>query len=77
MGEEHMNNRPFDLLNDSLGKEVLVVLKGEISIRGMLKAFDVHMNIVLENAEEIVEGKLKTKYGKMILRGDNVLLISP
>ncbi len=72
-----MSNRPFDLLNDSLGKEVLVVLKGEISIRGMLKAFDVHMNIVLENAEELAEGKIKTKYGKMILRGDNVLLISP
>jgi len=77
MGEEHMSNRPFDLLNDSIGKQVLVVLKGEVSIRGMLKAFDVHMNIVLENAEEIVDGKLKTKYGKMILRGDNVLLISP
>lgn len=77
MGDEHLSNRPFDLLNDSIGKEVLVVLKGEVSMRGMLKAFDVHMNIVLENAEELEDGKLKTKYGKLILRGDNVLLISP
>ncbi len=72
-----MTNRPFDLLNDSLGKEVLVVLKGEVSMRGKLTAFDVHMNIVLENAEELEKGKLKTKYGKLILRGDSVLLISP
>ena len=71
------SNRPFDLLNDALGKEVLVELKGHLSFRGMLKAFDVHMNIVLENASQLENGELKTKYGKLILRGDNILLISP
>jgi small nuclear ribonucleoprotein (snRNP)-like protein len=72
-----MSNRPFDLLNDSIGKEVLVILKESISIRGTLKAFDVHMNLVLEGAEELKDGQTKTKFGKLILRGDNVLLISP
>ena len=72
-----MTTRPFDLLNESIGKDVLVVLKGDVSIRGTLKAFDVHMNIVLENAEKLVNGEPKTKYGSLILRGDNVILISP
>ncbi len=72
-----MTNRPFDLLNDALGKEVLIVLKGNVSIRGTLRAFDVHMNVVLENAEELENGNAKTRYGKLILRGDNILLISP
>ncbi|MDP2666375.1 MAG: LSm family protein [Candidatus Diapherotrites archaeon] len=70
-------SRPFDLLNESIGKNVLVELKGNLQFRGVLKAFDVHMNIVLENAESLENGNPKTKYGKVVLRGDNILLISP
>ena len=70
-------DRPFDLLNESLGKSVLVELKGNVSVRGVLKAFDVHMNLTLEDAEKLENGETKSKYGKVLLRGDNVLLISP
>ncbi len=72
-----MSNRPFDLLNDALNKEILVVLKGDRHIRGTLKAFDVHMNLNLENANELVDGEMKTNYGKILLRGDSVIMISP
>ena len=72
-----MNNRPFDLLNEAIEKEVLVVLKGNHQVRGTLKAFDVHMNLHLENASQVVEGELKTKYGKALIRGDSVIMISP
>ncbi|MFH1895385.1 MAG: LSM domain-containing protein [archaeon] len=72
-----MTSRPFDLLNDSVGKEVLVATKGNLSFRGTLKAFDIHMNVVLENAEELVDGEAKKKYGKLIIRGDTVIFISP
>ncbi len=71
------NNRPFDLLNESLNKEILVVLKGNKQVRGTLVAFDVHMNLNLENANEIVDGEMKTNYGRVLLRGDSVIMISP
>jgi small nuclear ribonucleoprotein len=75
--KNNTNSRPFDLLSESLNKNVLVELKGNMQFRGILKAFDVHMNIVLEEAESMEQGNPKTKYGRVVLRGDNILLISP
>ncbi|MCX6799274.1 MAG: LSm family protein [Candidatus Diapherotrites archaeon] len=72
-----MANRPFDMLNEAIGKEILVVLKGDVTIRGTLKSFDVHLNIVLENAEQLRDGQPQKKYGKLMVRGDSVILISP
>ena len=75
-GTNFMANRPFDMLNDALGKEILIVLKGNTLVRGTLKAFDVHLNLVLDNAEQLENGETKTKYGKLMVRGDSVVLIS-
>jgi small nuclear ribonucleoprotein len=69
--------RPLDALNRALGSPVLVGLKGGRELRGKLLAFDVHVNLVLENAEEISGNEAKRRYGTMIIRGDNVVFISP
>ena len=72
-----MTVRPFDFLNDSIGKAVLIQLKGDVQVRGTLKAFDQHMNIALEGAEQLENSEVKKKFDKIVLRGDNVLFISP
>ncbi|MCS7368288.1 MAG: LSm family protein [archaeon GBS-70-058] len=65
-----------EVLAKSLGGMVYVKLKGEKVIRGLLKSFDQHLNLVLENAEE-VEGNNTKTLGTLIIRGDNIILISP
>ncbi len=69
--------RPLDLLNNSKGKEVLVQLKGEKQFVGTLLAFDIHINVVLDNAKEIENGEVKKNIGITFLRGDTIIFISP
>ena len=69
--------RPLDLLNVSKGKEVLVQLKGEKQFVGKLMAFDIHINVVLDNAKEMQDGVLKKNIGLTFLRGDTIIFISP
>jgi len=64
-------------LEESVGKVVLIKLKGGKVIRGLLDGFDQHMNLLLENAEEIADDSSTSSLGKIILRGDNVIIISP
>jgi small nuclear ribonucleoprotein len=69
--------RPPDLLQRSLDSNVLVKLKGGREIRGKLRGFDMHMNLVLEEAEEIVDDNNTKRLGAIVVRGDNVIMISP
>ena len=69
--------RPLDVLNRALDSSVLVSLKGGRELRGKLSGFDIHVNLVLEGAEELQGSEAVKRYGTMIIRGDNVVFISP
>lgn len=69
--------RPLDLLNQSKGKEVLVELKGGRQFVGTLMAFDIHINVVLDNAKEMQDGEVKKSIGLTFVRGDTIIFISP
>ena len=75
------------LLQESVGKNVLVKLKGRRSVRGKIKGFDKQMNIVITEAVEILEqpannnnpekGKdQESQIGDALIRGDNVITIA-
>ncbi len=49
------DSRPLDALNKARNKRVMVELKNGRQYIGKLNAFDIHINVVLEDAEEHVE----------------------
>lgn len=69
--------KPLSVLSKNLNKPVMVELKGNRGYRGTLDGFDPHMNLVLKNAEELEAGEVKRKLEMAIVRGDNVIYISP
>ncbi|MBR9690562.1 small nuclear ribonucleoprotein [Candidatus Woesearchaeota archaeon] len=69
--------RPLDALNAARNKRVIVEQKNGGVFVGKLKAFDIHINAVLEDAEEMEDGKLKRKLGVVFIRGDTITIISP
>ena len=70
-------SRPLDALNRARDKRVIVELKNNKQFVGKLKAFDIHINVVLEDAEEHAEGQMKKKLGMVFIRGDTITVISP
>lgn len=69
--------KPLAVLNKSINQQVIVELKGKRGYRGVLDGYDPHMNLVLKNAEEIFENQVVRKIESTIVRGDNVIYISP
>jgi small nuclear ribonucleoprotein len=69
--------KPLNMLNQNLNNKVLVELKAKREYRGVLEGYDPHMNLVLKNAEEYIDKELKRKMDIAIVRGDNVIYISP
>src|SRR5687767_3214365 len=85
--EETFHEGPLSLLKDSVKKnsEILIYCRNNRKILAKIRAFDRHMNMVLENVceiwNELSKGK-KSKptnkerfISKMFLRGDSVILV--
>jgi len=67
--------RPLDVLGNSLEKRILIRTKRGDDIVGVLKAFDSHINIALDEAS--ISGENEVQLGTVLVRGDNIVFISP
>ena len=70
------STRPLDFLNETRNKRVILELKNQKQYIGKLVSFDIHINIVLDEVEEHIDGNLNRKLGKIFVRGDTIILIS-
>jgi len=65
------------VLERSLGKTVLIKVRGGKTLRGTLEGFDQHVNLVVKDAENVSDPMKNEMIGTIVLRGDNVIMISP
>ena len=63
------------LMNNTKDKLLTLKLRNTKTIQGILKEFDIHMNMTLEDAEDVSAEKPE-KLGKILIRGDNIIAIS-
>lgn len=71
-----VDKRPIDVLDQAKGKRIFITLKNGKEVSGVLQAMDMHLNMWLNDAE-IMDNEKKTKFGKILVRGDNVIFASP
>lgn len=68
---------PIKILTKMLNKEVVARLKGGVAVRGVLTAYDGCMNLVLDDAAELNKsGEPVTRYGRIVVRGSQVIYVS-
>ena len=67
--------RPLTTLQKNTKKSVIVRLKNDVEYKGKIDNVDSYMNLIMTDAEELKDGKTVEKFGRVILRGNNVLFI--
>ncbi|MCL4420744.1 MAG: small nuclear ribonucleoprotein [Candidatus Thermoplasmatota archaeon] len=69
--------KPMDVLRGSLNSSVLVDVRGNRGYSGILEGYDVYMNLVIRDAAETIGGQDHGMYPRILVRGDNVIYVSP
>ncbi|UCH01987.1 MAG: ribonucleoprotein [Candidatus Bathyarchaeota archaeon] len=69
------SRRPLNFLMRGINNKVIVKLKNNLEYKGRMVKCDNYMNILLEGASEFYNSNLIANYGKIFIRGNNVLYI--
>ncbi len=74
---QQRSKNPLQILQNSQGSVILLRLKDGTEYRGLLKEIDAYMNMILENATEMIDNLPVAKYNEIFIRGNNLLFIKP
>lgn len=70
------SKKPLNVLIKQMNSYIGVTLKNNIEYRGTMVHCDNYMNIILDNASEYNGNQLVANYGKVLVRGNNILYIT-
>ncbi len=78
-----MVTNPIDNLHNSVNKPILVKVKRNRIFKGILKSFDNHMNILLDDCTYSYKAddgtgnyaEVNEEFDEIILRGDNIVFL--
>jgi len=71
------SKNPLSILQASQGSTIILRLKDGTEYKGLLKEIDAYMNMILEDATEIMDNAPVAKYNEIFIRGNNLLFIKP
>jgi len=74
---QQRSKNPLAILQNAQGSIILLRLKDGTEYKGLLKEIDAYMNMILEQATELLEGTPVAKYNEIFIRGNNLLFIKP
>ena len=75
--QQPRSKNPLHILQNSQNSQILIRLKDGTEYKGLLKEIDAYMNMILEDATEIMDGSPVAKYNEIFIRGNNLLFIKP
>ena len=65
------------LLEGRKGKPLMIKLRSGKVVNGILRDFDIHMTMKLDSISEVsADGKERDELDTVLLRGDNIVMIS-
>lgn len=71
---------PQELLSKCVDERVWIIMKNSREVVGVLKGYDVYVNMVLEDVteyERTSQGVIKNNLEKILLNGNNVAVLVP
>lgn len=69
------SKRPLNLLIRNINNNVTIKLKNGAEYKGRMVQCDGYMNIIMERATELHNGKPAATYGNVFIRGNNILFV--
>jgi small nuclear ribonucleoprotein (snRNP)-like protein len=72
--EAKVTKNPLSVIYKHVGTNITVVLKTGEKYTGTLSKVDNYMNLLIDEAVEEFGDKM-TRYGRVLIRGNNILLI--